>query len=137
MSGPGEPGPAAVRTAVVDAYFAAIVARDVDALRRLFTPGARLDAEGMCYEGTEAIARFYADGAFAFDDLLPRPGPAVVEGDRVTVTIDLQVGGERRLVEDVFRLDGDRIAALCIRGLGDGVSGRLRQAAGPDGPALP
>jgi uncharacterized protein len=118
---PRRHGPAGV----VDAYFTAIVTRDVEALRRLFAPDAVLDAQGTVHRGSEAIARFYTDGAFGFDDLLPRPGTVRIEGDRVTVPIDLRIAGNHDAVEDVFTVAGDRIAALSIRGLGDDVTGRL------------
>ena len=85
-----------------------------------------LDAEGLVHEGADAIARFYAEGAFGFEDLLPLPGPAAVDGDRVTVPIDLHVAGGALAVEDVFTVAGDRIASLTIRGLGEGVTDRLR-----------
>lgn len=115
---------------VADAYFTAIVTRDVEALRRLFAPDAVLDAQGTVHRGADAIARFYADGAFAFDDLLPRPGPATVEGDRVTVGIDLRIDRGHAAVEDVFTVAGERIASLTIRGLGHDVAARLRAATG-------
>ena len=59
---------------MVDAYFTAITNRDAGALAELFTPNAVLDVEGTVHRGAEAVARFYAEGAFGFDDLLPRPG---------------------------------------------------------------
>ncbi|MHB8219315.1 MAG: amidohydrolase family protein [Acidimicrobiales bacterium] len=116
---------------VLDAYFTAITVGDVDRLRSLFTPDAVLDAQGTEYRGSDAIARFYGQGAFGFDDLLPRPEAPVVEGDRATVKIDLRIGGGHADVEDVFTLAGDRIDRLEIRGLGETVARRLDQAAGP------
>jgi uncharacterized protein len=115
---------------VVDAYFTAITTRDVDALRGLFSTDAVLDAAGTTYRGNEAIARFYAEGAFLFDDLLPRPEKAVVEGERVTVRIDLRIGGSHDPVEDVFAVTDGRITDLRIRGLGDQAVNRLRDAVG-------
>ena len=61
-------------------YFLAITMRDTDALRRLFAHDAVLDAQGTIYQGTEAIARFYDEGAFQFADLLPHPGPFRIRG---------------------------------------------------------
>jgi len=115
---------------VLDAYFTAITVRDVDGLRSLFTPEAVLDAQGTEYRGNEAIARFYAEGAFGFDDLLPRAGEPVVDADRATVRIDLRIGGGHANVEDVFTMAGDRIDRLEIRGLDDTVARRLDQATG-------
>ncbi len=117
--------------AVLDAYFTAITARDAEGLRKLFTPDAVLDAQGTEYRGGDAIARFYAEGAFGFDDLLPRPGWPEVEDDRARVEIDLRIGGGHAEVEDVFTLSGSLISRLEIRGLGEDVADRLDRAAGP------
>jgi predicted TIM-barrel fold metal-dependent hydrolase len=122
---------------VVDAYFSAITTRDADALRGLFTPDAVLDVEGTVHTGGEAIARFYAEGAFSFEDLLPRPGPLTVGGDRAEVTIDLRIAGAHSQVHDVFTLAGERIAGLEIRGLADGVVSRLEEATAPGGAGAP
>ncbi|HUA96269.1 MAG TPA: amidohydrolase family protein, partial [Acidimicrobiales bacterium] len=110
---------------VVDAYFTAIVTRDVGALGRLFATDAVLDAQGTIHRGAAAIANFYAAGAFGFDDLLPRPGPVRIEGDRATVGIDLRIAGGHSAVEDVFTVAGSQITHLSIRGLGGEVTGRL------------
>jgi predicted TIM-barrel fold metal-dependent hydrolase len=117
---------------VLDAYFTAITVRDVDALRALFTPDAVLDAQGTEYRGNEAIARFYAEGAFAFEDLLPRTQPPRVEGTRATVGIDLRIAGTHSAVEDVFVVAGDRIGRLEIRGLDDDLTRSLDRSTGRD-----
>jgi len=123
---PRRQGPAAV----ADAYFTAVTTRDVERLRGLFTPDAVLDTQGTVFRGSETIARFYAEGAFGFDDLLPRTAAPVVDGDRVAVQIDLRIAGSHAAVEDVFTVAGDRIASLVIRGLDQSVMGRLRAVAG-------
>jgi len=117
--------------AVLDAYFTAITARDTEGLRTLFTSDAVLDAQGTEYRGSDAIARFYAEGAFAFDDLLPRPKTSEVDGDQASVKIDLRIAGGHAEVEDIFTLSGHRISRLDIRGLGEDVARRLDQATGP------
>ncbi len=114
-------GPAAVASE----YFLAITMRDTQALRRLFTPDAVVDAQGVHHRGPEDIARFYAEGAFLFDDLLPRPRPARVDGDRVVVEIDLHIAGTDSMVVDTFAVTGDRIRSLVIEGLTDEVRARL------------
>jgi uncharacterized protein len=110
---------------VVDAYFTAIVTRDVEALGRLFATDAILDAQGTIHRGAAAIANFYAVGAFGFDDLLPRPGPVRIEGDKATVPIDLRIAGGHSAVEDVFTVAGGQITHLSIRGLGGEVTDQL------------
>jgi predicted TIM-barrel fold metal-dependent hydrolase len=116
---------------IVDSYFTAIVTRDVEALRRLFASDAVLDAQGTIHRGANAIARFYAEGAFGFDDLLPRPGPARIDGDQVTVPIDLRIAGGHSAVEDVFTVVDGRIARLLIRGLDEAVTNRLPTSGDP------
>lgn len=104
--------------AVLDAYFTAITVRDVVGLRSLFAPDAVLVAQGIECRGNDAIARFYSDGAFALNDLLPRTGPPRVDGARATVAIDLRIEGSHTALEDVFFVNGDRIDRLEIRRLG-------------------
>jgi len=101
-------------TAVVDAYFAAIRARDADALRELFTSDAELITQAGTFLGPDAIAGFYRELAFKVDDLWPDPGPFLVEGERVAVEIRLRMAGTVTLVADVFTLAGDRIRRLAV-----------------------
>lgn len=105
MSGPAE---------VVGRYFAAITAHDADAVAACFAADAELVTAAGRYEGPAAIASFYRDTAFQFDDLRPSPGPLVITGDRVAVEIDLQMGGRTTPVADFFTLSGDRIQRLVI-----------------------
>ena len=109
-------------------YFLAITMRDSDALRRLFAHDAVLDAQGTIYEGTEAIARFYEEGAFHFADLLPHPGPFRTEGNQVVVEIGLHIAGTDSKVVDTFEIAGDRIRSLLIEGLTQEVRDRLASA---------
>ena len=115
----------------MDAYFTAIVTRDVEALGHLFSADAVLDAQGTIHRGSEGIARFYAEGAFGFDDLLPRPGPVRIDGDRATVAIDLRIAGGHSPVEDVFTVADGQITHLSIRGLTEDVTGRLPESNDP------
>jgi hypothetical protein len=100
--------------AVVESYFTAIRERDGGALRRLFAPEAELVAAGTTVRGTDAIAEFYETGAFGYDDLWPRPGPLEIDGGRVTVVIDLRMGGTDHTVADTFEVSGGKIARLEI-----------------------
>jgi predicted TIM-barrel fold metal-dependent hydrolase len=106
-------GPAAV----VHAYFTAVTTRDPDALRRLFTPDARLVTGGITLVGAADIVSFYATGAFIFDDLLPRPGALDIDGARVEVTIELHVGGTDSSIVDQFTVAGNQISRLEISAL--------------------
>ncbi len=116
-------------SAVASDYFSAVTMRDTEALRQLFLPDAVLDAQGTRYEGAEAIASFYEEGAFLFEDLLPTPGPFQVTGSQVVVEIDLHIAGTDSRVVDTFQVTGGRIRSLLIEGLTDQVRARL--AAGP------
>jgi len=98
----------------IHAYFAAIRARDADALDALFTEDAELVTTAGTFAGRDAIVGFYRDLAFGIDDLWPEPGPLIVDGDRVAVEIRLRMGGAVTLVGDVFTLSGGRIARVAI-----------------------
>ncbi len=114
-------GPAAVAAD----YFLAITMRDAAALGRLFAPDAVLDAQGTIYRGTDAIVRFYDEGAFRYGDLLPRPGPFRIDGARLVVEIDLHIAGTDSTVVDTFETRDGRIRALVIEGLTEEVRARL------------
>ncbi len=117
-------GPAAVAAD----YFLAITMRDTAALGRLFTPDAVLDGQGTIYRGTDAIVRFYDEGAFRYGDLLPRPGPFRIDGARLVVEIDLHIAGTDSTVVDTFEIRDGRISALVIEGLTEEVRARLASA---------
>jgi aldehyde dehydrogenase (NAD+) len=99
---------------VVDEYFAAIRAKDADALGALFTDDGELVSLAGTFTGPAAIAGFYRDLAFQVEDLWPEPGPLIVEGARVAVEIRLRMNGAYSLVGDFFTLRDGRIARLCI-----------------------
>jgi ketosteroid isomerase-like protein len=100
--------------AVIDAYFAAIRAKDADALGALFTHNADLVTVAGTFTGPAAIAGFYRDFAFQVEDLWPEPGPLIVDGERVAVEIRLRMNGSVTLVGDFFTLRNGRIERLCI-----------------------
>ncbi len=98
----------------VHRYFAAIRARDADALRDVFTDDAELMTVTGTYTGPDEILGFYRDLVFKIDDLWPEPGPLIVDGDRVAVEIRLRMASTTSHVADVFTLAGDRIHRLAI-----------------------
>jgi len=99
---------------VIDAYFAAIRARDADALGALFTDDGELVSLAGTFAGPVAIAAFYRDLAFQVEDLWPEPGRLIVDGERVAVEIRLRMNGKVSLVGDFFTLRNGRISRLCI-----------------------
>ena len=103
---------------VVDAYFTAVTTARRRRPRGALHPrrGTRRRRDRPPRKPSRTIARFYADGAFGFDDLLPRPGPFAVDAGTVAVDIDLRIDGAHSTVADVFELAGNQIAALTIRG---------------------
>jgi ketosteroid isomerase-like protein len=101
-------------TDVVTAYFAAIRARDVDALAAQFAADAELVTAAGTFRGVPAIAGFYRDLAFLVEDLWPDPGPLVVDGDRVAVEIQLRMNGTVSPVADFFTLGDGLITRLVI-----------------------
>jgi ketosteroid isomerase-like protein len=100
--------------AVARAYFDAIAAHDAGAIRSLFEPDAELVTMAGTVRGADAIAAFYEQNAFNFDDLQPEPGPFVVEGDRVAVEIRLRMNGTVSNVADVFTIVGEGIRRLAV-----------------------
>jgi len=107
-------GGASEPSAVVGSYFTAIRQRDGAALRKMFAPDAVLVTSGTTISGTDAIADFYETGAFGYDDLWPSPGPLEIDGGRVTVVIDLRMGGTDHTVTDTFEVSEGKIRRLEI-----------------------
>jgi ketosteroid isomerase-like protein len=105
---------AADATVVAEAYFAAIAARDPAALSQLFAPDAELVSGDTVTTGRDAIIEFYVNGAFTFEDLLPRPGPLDVDGGRVHVVIELRMAGADHVVADTFHIADNVIRRLEI-----------------------
>jgi len=99
---------------VAQAYFAAIRARDVDGLKKLFAPTAALVTMTGTYVGPDNIAEFYSGQAFTAPDLEPNVGPFVIDGDRLAVEIILQMYGQNSRVADVFEIRDGLIQRLAI-----------------------
>jgi predicted TIM-barrel fold metal-dependent hydrolase len=104
---------------IIDDYFAAVTAHDVDLLRRLFAPDATFDVDGDRRHGHDDILRYYTTHTFVHDDFRPVPGPLEVDGHHVAVDIDVFLGGAESRVRDEFDTDGERITALRVRGFAD------------------
>jgi hypothetical protein len=104
---------------IIDDYFAAVTAHDVDMLRGLFGPDATIDVDGDERRGHEDVLRYYTEHTFVHEDFRPTPGALRVDGTTVTVDIDVHLGGADRSVRDVFETDGERITALRVRGFAD------------------
>jgi hypothetical protein len=100
--------------AVAQRYFAAVTCHDPEAIRSVFWPGAELVRDDTVVKGSDEIARFYATGAFTYDDLAPDPGTMHVDGERVVVDLELHIDGTVIPVRDIFEMSGDRIARLEI-----------------------
>jgi ketosteroid isomerase-like protein len=98
---------------VAERYFTAIRERDGQALRALFAPDAELVSAAGTFRGPDEIARFYEETAFpvASD---PRPGPFVVDGDRLATEIELQLGDSRTKVADFFTIADGSIRRLVV-----------------------
>jgi ketosteroid isomerase-like protein len=108
-------GPAAL----VNDYFAAVTAQDIDLLRSLYTPSASLIIDGTPHEGMDAVLDYYRRNAFTFEDFRPVPGPLEIEGTTASVNIELHIGGADSRVRDVFETDGTHITALHVTGFED------------------
>ncbi len=96
------------------AYFRAIATRDVETIRRLFAPDAELVSMAGTFRGPDEIAEFYAQTAFGFHDLMPHPGPYLVDGERLAVEIELEMGGNRNAVADFFTIRDGLVHRLVI-----------------------
>jgi len=105
-------------SAIANAYFDAVRARDADALRKLFAPDGELVTATGTFHGADAIADYYAQLAFAIE---PQPslGPFIADGDRVAVEIDLTTTIGPMQVADVFTITDGRITRLAIYGVGN------------------
>jgi hypothetical protein len=99
---------------VAHAYFVGVTAHDADAIAACFAEDAELVTNTGTFQGREAIRGFYRDTLLQSDDVLPSPGPLIVDGNRVAVEIDLLRGGRHIAVGDFFTIDGDTISRLVI-----------------------
>jgi hypothetical protein len=99
-----------------DAYFAAVTAHDPAAVQACFTDSAELISGANTFRGAPAIGDFYRQ-SLVFEDLRPRPGRYLIDGNRLAVEIDLFVAGGHNFVADFFTFEGDKISRLVIYGL--------------------
>jgi hypothetical protein len=96
----------------VAAYFTAVLNKDSEALRELFTDDAEFSVPGANLIGNDAIADFYRT-TFAQSAPQPAPGPLLTCGNRVSVEITLNYQGKDLRMADFFTVDaGGRISRL-------------------------
>ena len=103
-----------IAVAAVEAYFAAINARDAAGIRALFEPDGELVTPAGRVSGAAAIADFYSTQAFGATDLRAVPGPLMISGNRVSVEIRLRMHGLESRVADFFEIDRGRIGRLSV-----------------------
>jgi uncharacterized protein len=101
---------------LLDDYFIAVTAQRIELVRALFTPDAVFESGAIRLEGLDAICSYYTSKTFTFPDFRPVPGTPAFEGTRIRVDIDVDIGGSRNSVHDVFETDGTRITALRVSG---------------------
>jgi uncharacterized protein len=118
--------------ALIGDYFAAVTARDVALLADLFAPDAVLESGDVRLAGRPDILGYYTANTFTYEDFRPVPGPLAIEGNRVTVDLDVRLGGADRAIHDVFEIEGHRITRLSITGFEDALR-VARHAPGPPG----
>jgi NAD(P)-dependent dehydrogenase (short-subunit alcohol dehydrogenase family) len=87
-------------------YFDSVRAKDADALHGLFAPDCAFEVPGTRLTGNDAVRDFYRQ-VFAAGTPRPTPGPLLVDGERVSVQIDLEHDGHRVGMADFFTVGGD------------------------------
>ena len=80
---------------LIDDYFTAVTAQEIDLVRALFTPDAVFESGDTRLEGLDAISGYYTSKTFTFDDFRPVPGVPNFDGTRVHVDIDVDLGARR------------------------------------------
>jgi hypothetical protein len=101
---------------LLDDYFTAVTAQEIDLVRTLFADDAVFESGDIRLQGLDAICGYYLDKTFTYEDFRPAPGTATFEGTRIEVDIDVHLGGADNSVHDVFETDGRRITALRVSG---------------------
>ncbi|NDV06128.1 aldehyde dehydrogenase family protein [Rhodococcus sp. IEGM 248] len=115
---------------VVAAYFAGVAAGDAAAVADLFAPDALLHNAAGTLSGAEAIGRMY-EGGLKAGKMIPSPRTPVVDGENVSVEIDLNANGSQIVLGDFFTVRDGKITRLAIYSLTpDG--GRLLNDVGVD-----
>jgi uncharacterized protein len=113
--------------AVMGDYFSAVTAQDIEHLATLFSADAVLDSGPTRLAGRDEVISYYRENTFTFEDFRPVPGPLLIEGNQVTVDIDVHMGGADRTVHDVFTFDDARqITSLHITGFDDALRAARR-----------
>ncbi len=107
-------------------YLSAVSTHDVEALSALFTPNATLISGEVTLEGRDKVVGYYVANTFTFDDFRPQPGPLHIDGNCVSVTIQVHMGGVDHTVHDVFETEDGRITSLHITGFDDALRSARR-----------
>jgi len=111
---------------LIDDYFTAVTAQEIDLVCALFTPDAVFESGNIRLEGLDAIRDYYASNTFSFADFRPVPAPPTFEGTQVHVDIDVHIGGTQSSVHDVFETDGSQITALRVSGFEEALGAARR-----------
>ncbi len=115
---------------LVDDYFTAVTAQEIDLVRALFAPDAVFESGHVVLEGLHAICDYYVTKTFTYSDFRPAARTPIFEGTTIHVDIDVHIGGTQNSVHDVFETDGHRITALRVSGFEEALgSARSRRAA--------
>jgi predicted TIM-barrel fold metal-dependent hydrolase len=101
---------------LLDDYFTAVTAQEIDLVRALFADDAVFESGDIRLQGLDAICGYYLNKTFTYEDFRPAPGTTTFEGTRMEVDIDVHLGGADNSVHDVFETDGRRITALRVSG---------------------
>lgn len=111
----GKPAPAD-RSATVDAYFAAVRAKDIDAWMALFAEDATYALpNGQVFQGKAAIREFQTM-VFGSGSPFPNPGPRFVGSEGIAVEIEAQLpDGSVRNTTNHYRFDDEgKIRSLTV-----------------------
>jgi ketosteroid isomerase-like protein len=101
----------------IAAYLDASNGRQVEALIGCFTPDGVVDDEGHTYHGAPGIRTWFAQTVEAYDFTL-EAGHVAAQGSEAVVTCQVSGTFDGSPIQLPFRftLEGDKIAALTIRG---------------------
>jgi hypothetical protein len=111
---------------LLDDYFTAVTAQEIDLVRALFRPDAVFESGDIRLEGLDAICGYYTSKTFTFDDFRPIPRHPTFSGSRIDVDIDVHIGGTQSSVHDVFETDGTHITALRVSGFEEALGATRR-----------
>jgi uncharacterized protein (TIGR02246 family) len=101
-------------TEIARAYFAAIHAKDGDAMSRLFAPDGEFHVGSTHLVGNESIREHFETETFRRDGFHPEPRTFLVDGQYVAVVIDVRYGEQQHAILDLFTIVDERIAALDV-----------------------